>query len=103
MTEELCKICEEGEVVYNDLCTDCLAKALSGAQKPQVTTQEATRVLLFEQKERVRAAEKELEAMCVKHRVTLDVFMIVRAAAVARAQFVPQEGWAGDPNDPAAA
>jgi len=59
----------------------------------------ARKVLLSGQKNRIRAAEKGLEAICAEYRVILDLFMIVRATeTAARAQFVPQEGWAGDPS-----
>lgn len=103
MTEkaELCKLCEEEPVVSNDLCNGCLTRALEAAkQKPQVTDQEAARVLLAGQMRRVQAAQKEAEAVYAKYRVVLDVYMIVRPnGTIVQAQFVPQEGWAGDPSD----
>lgn len=69
-------------------------------QDSQGAEEQARRFLLEGQKNRIRAAEKGLEAICAEHRVVLDVFMIVRATeTAARAQFVPQEGWAGNPQE----
>ena len=60
--------------------------------------EQARQVLLAGQMRRVQAAQKEFEAVYAKHRVALDVYMIVRPnGTIVRAQFVPQEGWAGDP------
>lgn len=59
---------------------------------------QARQVLLAGQKQRVQTAQREAEAIYAKHRVSLDVYMIVRpAGTIVQARFVPQEGWAGDP------
>jgi hypothetical protein len=98
MTEELCK-CGKAPAVYNGLCTDCLAKALSGAQK-QVTSDEARKVLLKEQMQRVQAAQAEVQQVLDKHKVVPDVAMLLRPGQVIpQVGFAPAEGWAGDPGD----
>ena len=60
------------------------------------TEEQARQFLLAGQMKRVQAAQKEAEAIYAKHRVALDVYMIVRPnGTIVQAQFVPQEGWAG--------
>lgn len=60
--------------------------------------EQARRFLLAGQKKRAEAAKEEVDAIYAKYRVGLDVYMIVRPnGTIIQAQFVPQEGWAGDP------
>lgn len=69
-------------------------------QGNQGAEEQARKFLLSGQMKRVQAAQKEVEAIYAKHRVALDVYMIVRpTGTIVRAQFVPMEGWAGDPGE----
>lgn len=59
--------------------------------------EEARRFLLAGQMKRIQTAQKEIEVIYAKHRVALDVYMIVRPnSTIVQAQFVPVEGWAGE-------